>query len=131
MVFIFVNPSRSDLPEGPATYEPYIKDLPSLTLSFYSNVRLNSNATSFFRLLRQILDGHRTFCVLFKPQRTLISSWIMLKAEHYGMFWNPVLMVVEYQSRILSGGPHKSSVQFTGVILKDSHIGTLCSEHHR
>ena len=49
------------------------------------------------------------------------------------MFWNPVLMMVEYQSQISNGGRHRLSVQFIGVILKGSHIGTLfitCDLHH-
>lgn len=90
-----------------------------------SNAHLNSNAISFFRPSRQTLDGHPTSFVLSKLQPILISSWIMLKAERFGTFWNQVLMMAQFQSRILIGGHLKLSAQFTGVILKDSPIGTL------
>ena len=33
-----------------------------------------------------------------------------------GTLWNPVLMMAEYQSRILNGGPPRSSVRFTARI---------------
>ena len=62
----------------------YLVDIyPHSIRSFISNVCLNSNVNFFFRALRQTLNGHRIYCVPFKLQHILISSRIMLKAEHY------------------------------------------------
>jgi hypothetical protein len=85
--------------------------------AFSSNVRLNSNTTFFFRQPRRSLAGHLV-CAFQTPTHL---NTIMDYAEG-----GTLRDVLEYQSRILNGGPLRSSVRFTGVALKDSNVGTFC-----